>query len=96
MIWTEIIITRIIIEAEDYESNDKTTDSLLRRRVGEDTEQLVQALPRGTPGDGHDAQHGGAVAPHRGMAGREVLYRHRLIFPRNVLENRKYCLSLQR
>ena len=65
VIWTEIIIMRIIIEAEDYESNDKTTDSLLRRRVGEDTEQLVQALPRGAPGDGIKPKEDRAAATHR-------------------------------
>ena len=66
---------------KEYESNDKTTDSLLRRRVGEDTEQLVQALPRGAPGDGIKAKEDRAAATHRQLDVPEVLHRHRRLTP---------------
>lgn len=48
-----------------YESNDKTTTGRLRRGVGKDADELVQALPEGAGPDGHDSGHARAAATHR-------------------------------
>ena len=60
----------------DNESNDKTAAGRLRRRVGQDTEQLVPDVPGRTLDDGTAASHEGAAAQHRGVSSRQVLHRH--------------------
>ena len=58
-----------------YESNDKTAVGRLRRSVGQDTEQLVPAVPAGTLDDGTAASHESAAAKHRGVSRRQALHR---------------------
>ena len=50
-----------------YESNDKTTISILRRSLDEDAAEMVQAAPTGIGSAGHETEHVGPAATHRPM-----------------------------
>jgi hypothetical protein len=57
-----------------YESNEQATIGRLCRGVGQDTEQLVQALPARTTGNGRDPEDEGAATTRRDVSRRQVLH----------------------
>ena len=57
-----------------YEGNEQTTVGRPCWGVGQDTEQLVQALPARTTGNGRDTEDEGAATSRRNVPRGQVLH----------------------